>query len=129
VPVKETVEACDCEGLPSDIMKIAGRFRPVLKQAPLTFSEPLAQKTPASRTLIQDVKKTLPAVRRLMSDPASIDDALWIAQPDLLASSSGDQHFVAEVDDDGRAHLRFGDGELGRRPAPGMNFKAVYRAG
>jgi hypothetical protein len=128
VPVKETVERCDCELLPSDTMKIVGRFRPALNQAPLTFIEPLAPKTPASRTLSQDVRKTLPAVR-LTSDPAPSGDPLWVAQPDLLASSYVDQHFVAEVDDDGRAHLRFGDGELGRSPAPDMKFKAVYRAG
>ena len=128
VPVKETIEVCDCEGMPSDIMKIAGRFRPELKQAPLTFAEPLAPKTPASRALVQDVRKTLPSAW-LASDPAPSGDSRWIAQPDLLASSSIDQHFVAEVDDDGRAHLRFGNGELGRSPAPGTKFKATYRAG
>ena len=128
VPVKETVEVCDCEGMPSDTMKIAGRFRPELKQAPLTFAEPLAPKTPASRALVQDVRKTLPSAW-LASDPAPRGDSLWIAQPDLLASSSIDQHFVAEVDDEGRAHLRFGNGELGRSPAPDTKFKATYRAG
>jgi hypothetical protein len=128
VPVKETVEVCDCENLPSDTMKIAGRFRPTLKQAPLTFAEPLAPKTSASRALAQDVRKTRPSAW-LAGDPAPSGDSLWIAEPDLLASSSVDQHFVAEVDDDGRAHLRFGNGELGRSPAPDTKFKATYRAG
>jgi hypothetical protein len=128
VPISETVESCDCEGLPSDTMKLAGPFRPTLKQAPLTFAEPLAANTPAAKTLTQDVRKALPAVR-LTSDPAPNGVAEWRARPDLLGSSYSEQHFVAEVDNDGRAHLRFGDGELGRRPAPEMKFKAVYRAG
>ena len=49
---------------------------------------------------------------------------------DLLASSGGDRHFVAEIDDDGRAQLRFGDGELGRMPARrGARSSAAYRIG
>ena len=39
-----------------------------------------------------------------------------MAQRDLLNSDPDDPHFVAEIDNRGRAHLRFGDGELGRRP-------------
>jgi len=114
--------------MPSDREIIAERYRPALKQAPLTFAEPIAAKTPAARTLIQDVRKTLPQVR-LISDPAPNGNPLWLPQPDLLGSSYGDQDFVAEIDNDGRAHLRFGDDELGRRPAAHMKFKATYRAG
>jgi hypothetical protein len=128
VPVKETIERCECEEMPSETALIAGPYRPTLKQAPLTFAEPLAPKTPAARALIQDVRKTLPQVR-LTGDPAPSGDPLWLPQADLLGSGYGDQHFVAEIADDGRAHLRFGDGELGRQPAPNMKFKAVYRAG
>jgi predicted phage baseplate assembly protein len=65
----------------------------------------------------------------LTADPAPWGDPRWIAQRDLIESSGGDQHFVAEIDNDGRAHLRFGDGELGRRPEAGMKFQAAYRAG
>lgn len=53
----------------------------------------------------------------------------WIAQDELLNSQSDDPHFVAEVDDDGRAQLRFGDGELGRAPEAGSSFVAEYRVG
>jgi hypothetical protein len=128
VPVDETVERCECEEMPSEIQLIAGNYEPFLKQSPLTFAQPLAPKTPAARALIQDVRQALPQVR-LTSDPAPNGDALWLPRADLLSSGGGDQHFVAEIDNDGRAHLRFGDGELGRRPAPNMKFKAVYRAG
>jgi len=128
VPVEETIERCECEEMPSEIQLIAGTYEPVLKETPLTFAQPLRPETSAAQALLQDVRQTLPQVR-LTSDPAPGDEALWLPRLDLLSSGGGDQHFVAEIDNDGRAHLRFGDGELGRRPAPNMRFKAVYRVG
>lgn len=128
VPVDETIERCECEEMPSETQIIGGIFGPVLKQSPLTFAQPLRARTPATRALIQDVRQTLPQVR-LTSEPAPSGDALWLPRTDLLSSRNGDQHFVAEIDNDGRVHLRFGDGELGRSPAPNMKFKVVYRAG
>ncbi|HSE25209.1 MAG TPA: putative baseplate assembly protein, partial [Pyrinomonadaceae bacterium] len=128
VPVKETIELCECEEMPSEIEILAGPFVPQLKQAPLTFAESLAPNTPAVRALIQDARKALPQVR-LTSDPAPGGEPLWLPQTDLLGSAYGDQHFVAEVDSRSRVHLRFGNGELGRQPAPNMKFKAVYRTG
>ena len=53
----------------------------------------------------------------------------WTPRADLLHSDADDPDFVAEVDDDGRAHLRFGDGELGAALEPGTVFLAAYRAG
>lgn len=53
----------------------------------------------------------------------------WVPQPDLLGSGPDDRHFVVEIDNDGVAHLRFGDDEFGQRPAPGAAFYAVYRTG
>lgn len=53
----------------------------------------------------------------------------WFVQPDLLASNANDHHFVVEVDNDGRAHLRFGDDELGEQPDAGLHFSAEYRVG
>jgi len=128
VPVDETVERCECEEMPSDTQLIAGLYGPMLKQGPLTFAQPLAPNTPAAQALIQDIRKTLPQIR-LTSDPAPNGDASWQPRSDLLDSSQGDQHFVAEIDNNGRAHLRFGDDDLGRLPAPSMTFKARYRAG
>lgn len=128
VPAAQTVERCECESMPAETVISAGPFRPVLQRAPLTFAEPLAPQTPAARALIQDVRKALPQVR-LTSDPSPSGDPVWTARADLLDSRYNDQHFVAEMDNDGRAHLRFGDGELGYRPAPGMTFRATYRTG
>jgi hypothetical protein len=53
----------------------------------------------------------------------------WDARLDLLASSATGRHFVVEAESDGRAKLRFGDGDVGRRPAAGMRFLATYRIG
>jgi hypothetical protein len=53
----------------------------------------------------------------------------WLPQADLLASSPSDLHFVVETDDRQVAHLRFGDGKLGRCPAAGEAFYADYRVG
>lgn len=81
------------------------------------------------RRLDCDVRAATPAVSLLVSTPASTQPELWTVVPDLLESASFDQHFVAEVDNDGRAFLRFGDGEYGREVAGADVFKAVYRIG
>jgi len=60
--------------------------------------------------------------------PVSTDIA-WVVQRDLLESEADDYHFVVEMDNDGFAHLRFGDGELGRKPKAGTVFHAQYRVG
>lgn len=53
----------------------------------------------------------------------------WEARYDLLASEATDRHFVAEIDDQRVAHLRFGDGQCGQRPATGTKFFAACRVG
>ncbi|HEX2832570.1 MAG TPA: putative baseplate assembly protein [Thermoanaerobaculia bacterium] len=53
----------------------------------------------------------------------------WKPRPDLLDSGRDDAELVAEIDDDGRAHLRFGDGVHGRAVEVGTTFLATYRAG
>jgi hypothetical protein len=53
----------------------------------------------------------------------------WTPQLDLFSSQAEDCHYVAEVDDLGVAHLRFGDGQLGRAVEAGETFFADYRVG
>ncbi len=53
----------------------------------------------------------------------------WLPQKDLLESGPEDSGFVVEMDDDGFAHLRFGDGVCGRQPEAGADFLACYRIG
>jgi predicted phage baseplate assembly protein len=53
----------------------------------------------------------------------------WLPVRDLLESGGNDPSFVAEMDNDGYGHLRFGSGQLGRMPDAGMAFQAAYRTG
>ncbi|HEY7403855.1 MAG TPA: putative baseplate assembly protein [Candidatus Angelobacter sp.] len=53
----------------------------------------------------------------------------WKARADLLNSGPDDFDYVVEMDNDGFAHLRFGDGTMGRTPEPGETFEASYRVG
>ena len=53
----------------------------------------------------------------------------WTVQPDLLGSAPDDTEFVMEVDTDGSATLRFGDGTNGEIPDQGTAFTASYRIG
>ena len=53
----------------------------------------------------------------------------WWPKADLLTSQGNDCHFVVEMDDARRAHLRFGNGELGAQPQANQRFCATYRVG
>ena len=57
------------------------------------------------------------------------DTERWRPVPDLLNSPPFAQEFVAEPADDGRAVLRFGDGEYGRSIAGATAVTATYRVG
>lgn len=71
--------------------------------------------------------------------PGALHDALldllqsleqeWRARQDLLDSGPDDRHFVVEIDDARKAHVRFGDGDCGRSPDAGESFRAEYRVG
>lgn len=126
VPTEAYDVSCEREGRPSDVVRRAGRFRPVLGQPSLTFSAPVETGEPASRAIQQDPRAALPWVRLTSGTPPVRD---WVARADLLASSREDNHYVVEMDDRRRAHLRFGDGETGRRPEAGHGFLARYRVG
>jgi hypothetical protein len=128
VPVGESVECCKGEGVLSDTIVIPGYYRPLLQYMPMTFSQPLAPYTPASKTLKQDVRLALPQIS-LDGVPPRSGDTKWVPRSDLLGSGRDDQHFVAEMDNDGRAHLRFGDDESGEKPDAGTTFHATYRIG
>jgi hypothetical protein len=128
VLVKETIEVCDCTGNVADTVVVPERYRPVLKEAPLTFSEPLAPGISAARILVQDVRQALPQVTLTGTLPNAAP-VVWSPQRDLLSSQNPDLHFVVEMENDRRARLRFGDDELGQRPEAGTAFRANYRVG
>jgi len=110
--------------------------------------------TSAQKLLLQDPRQAVPWIKLTGTPPANgatlhgpadegnnagvrgsrIDQGAnntieWLVQYDLLESTSDDFHFVVEMDNDGFAHLRFGNGELGHMPEAGTQFKATYRIG
>ncbi len=128
VPEGDVSECCKGEGILAERLRRAGRYNPSLKFAPLTFSEPAAGNKTAAHALEQNVHNGAPEIQ-LTSPEENGEKQKWLPQADLLFSQSSDLHFVAELDNEGRAHLRFGNGELGRKPAAGMKFQAQYRIG
>jgi hypothetical protein len=97
---------------------------------------------PASGALRQQPREALPCIDIFQTDIDPLAHELrnemipqdnprphWLPRHNLLESDGLDRHFVAEVDNDGRAHLRFGNGELGRAPEPGSTLEAIYRVG
>jgi hypothetical protein len=80
----------------------------------------------ARAALEQDPRRALPLLRVVDREAA---DEVWLPQRDLLDSGPTDRHVVAETDDDGRTHLRFGDGVLGRTPDGGRLLELRYRLG
>jgi len=92
----------------------------------------LSQLSATTRTALQawDGTSDFPAAlaTALTADLTALLEE-WSPLPDLLESGPDDRVFVAEIDNDGYAHLRFGNGILGRQPAAGTAFKACYRVG
>jgi predicted phage baseplate assembly protein len=92
----------------------------------------LGKLSAATQTLLAawDGKSSLPAGLRaaLVADLSAMVE-VWSPQRDLLESGPDDASFVVEMDNDGFAHLRFGDGVSGRQPEAGTLFKAGYRIG
>lgn len=137
VQTLRTEATCECAGQPGDVEVTAQTFSPQLKHQPLTWREPLpggggTSGGPASakRLLLQHVRRAVPQVS-LTGRPAETwkPVAGWEPRPDLIGSGALDRHFVVETDNEGAAHLRFGDGRAGRRPEAGLLFHARYRVG
>jgi hypothetical protein len=111
-------------------------FRPKLAEGPLTHAVAVAEGyfaiaglvpdnwLPARNLMKYEQKDARPAVR-LISETGEP----WVAVADLLASDRFAAEFVAEIDNDGRARLRFGDDVHGKTPADGTRFHATYRIG
>ncbi|MGM9474522.1 putative baseplate assembly protein [Pseudarthrobacter sp. YS3] len=120
------VDACGCDGAVLESTPLPFRFTPVLGAGPLTFADPVDLRAPAAAAAVRDPRQGLPA---LALTSTTGPRSRWTPRPDLLTSGPDDRHVVVEVDDDGRAHLRFGDGELGKLPPVGATFAAAYRVG
>src|SRR5215471_521111 len=83
------------------------------------------------------VDRAAPAAAFVEADLSDVHPAValreanrrWHPVRDLLASDRFASEFVVEVEDDGRAYLRFGDNVAGRRPRAGTPLRARYRLG
>jgi hypothetical protein len=142
----DTDATCECAEVPGDVLVQPARFKAKLKLTPLTFRSDLSSdkfRTGSAAALLkQDVRKSKPQLW-LRSEPGVSwkqyeDLAAWLKskpgdgwdpQYDLIASRAADVHYAVEIDNDGIAHLRFGDGDLGRQPPLGSRFTAAYRVG
>jgi hypothetical protein len=138
VPVKETNQVCLCGGTVVESTSIPDDITIDLVDGPLTFGVPIPTRGSATSLLVQDPRQALPHValhatelnstsRGEEGKPADRDD--WAPRYDLLESRAADRHFVAEMDNQGKAHLRFGNDEMGARPEAGLVFTPHYRIG
>ncbi len=131
-PVEEQGEytTCACPGSILEGRGVARRFAPVLDDTGLTFAAPLpAGPAAAASLMVQDARAALPQLALEETPKNGVARPLWRARYDLLASDAEARHVAVEIDDEGCANLRFGDGDLGRAPDPGSRFQARYRIG
>ncbi|MEA2560679.1 MAG: hypothetical protein QOH06_2183 [Acidobacteriota bacterium] len=104
----------------------AGGVATRLKHGPLTFQAlPLGTSRHGLAVAPRDAQ---PAVELRLRFPPN-EKETWTPVPHLLDSTSLDPHFVVDVDAAGRAEIRFGDDEYGRRPAGPNKVVARYRIG
>ncbi|MCY0996970.1 putative baseplate assembly protein [Myxococcus sp. MISCRS1] len=108
-----------------------GGYRPRLSRGPLTqvsrveggrAVDPTASATAALRSAPEE---SLPALWLREAESGRV----WVPRRTLLNSGRFSRELVAEVEDDGRARLRFGDNVLGERPGAGVGMTATYRIG
>jgi hypothetical protein len=110
-------------------------FRPRLAAPALTHAAPLPAGFTAETTEVPE--ELAPAAALFTYTPAAATPALrleaadgaWLPRRDLLESGPFARELVVEMDDERRAHLRFGDGVHGRRPPAGTLFLPRYRVG
>jgi len=104
-----------------------------LSQGPQTIQAPFppdavwhfADAAPPARTqLSADVHEAVPAVTM-----STTPDELWLPTPDFFGPGEPAPRCVVDVDDTGRAVLRFGDGQYGSRFVGITQARVAYRIG
>jgi hypothetical protein len=122
LPVEPGPDPCN-PGAPRPILP---RFNPTLLQRPLTQVAPVwGSAASASAAFRWEMADVLPAATVHGPEPKP-----WAPRRDLIKSGPTAQDFVAEIDGEAYATLRFGDGvRFGARPREGQAYKATYRVG
>jgi hypothetical protein len=123
VPVAPvTGVGCNCTAVPGAVVP-RPRYEPTLANQSLTFAIAYDPAAPAS-AFLAPTGTPQPQIS-LVSD----DGTAWTAIEDLLEQNDTFAGFIPEVDSNGGAHLRFGDGTYGAAPETGLGFTATYRTG
>ncbi|MEO6320191.1 MAG: putative baseplate assembly protein, partial [Polaromonas sp.] len=125
-----------------DAIEVPPRFRPALAQGPLTHGFDLARLLSVPISEISEDEAWWPAsllpgiaprdaTPRIIALTGKLGTQIesWTPRRDLLASADDATDFVVEVEDDGRARLRFGDDDNGKRPDTDTRFTVSYRVG
>lgn len=138
VNVEQETSCCECDGTVSDVAFLPAALRFALAHTQITHAElPVPVKSSASEICAQDLRRASPQIRLDLATPDLHDQKhtywrdtyAWRPVLDLLSSDGDDPVFVAEIDDDGVANIRFGDGSAGAQPQAMWRFRASYRVG
>jgi Baseplate J-like protein len=132
------VASGDCCDKPEPV-EVPPRFRPTLVNLPLSHGFDIAALLavpisvdeawwPASSLLAIDPRAATPLIGPMTGTLGAVTE-FWTPRRDLLASADDATEFVVEVENNGRARLRFGDDDHGKRPDSGTQFVATYRFG
>ncbi len=134
--------ACRCDDKKAERqrkrLQTLPRFRPSLHNRPLTQAAtvtvsqwvdgelqtlrvPFDPQASAAAAFRWTMEQVLPSIH--------LEEGAWLPRRDLLASDPRAKEFVVEVEADGTAYLRFGDGQNGMRPTSGTQFSVQYRVG
>ena len=116
-------------GVPRRPRRLVGERRRDRGAAPARGRDAHGLRAPrsAAATIAADPRAARPAVALEGTLLGATEP--WAPQLDLLGSGGDAAEFVVEVEHDGAATLRFGDGVHGRRPEEGTVFDATYRVG
>lgn len=126
-----TLPAEELESVPGD----PAEFRPLLVNGPLTHAVPLAAEFSPEAADVEIWPSAMSAQSAALSDArpevrlVTTGGERWSPARDLLSSGPFANEFVAEIEDGGRARLRFGDDANGKAPTGGTEFQARYRVG
>jgi len=103
------------------------RYFPQLSKSPVTFAPPAELTAPASKFFAPVPSNAPPPLPQIEVE----DDQGrgWDVLDDLLSSDDSQRVYMLEIERDGTAFLRFGDGQYGQAPEMGADFKARYRVG
>jgi len=131
VPSGKTVLECIGENWPMETGAAPVRYRPRLTKKPLTFRESPDFSATATGIMQQNWVRALPCISLCGTRQTGslVETIWWEPGYDLLSSRPDDTHFAVEIDNNGVAHLRFGDNICGRAPEGDTHFSVRYRVG